>query len=325
MEASANHRRSRWDRAPVLDGRGRQKHAQLTERDIEIFKLLGRYRYLSIDDIHAFVGGSRKGLAHHVNLLSRQPNLYLNRPPQQRQSADANYRPLIYELDRRGVAVLRELGLPAISKEYHRNFTHALLVSRIMASIELGVLARPGLRLVNWDEIVVSGKTPHATVTSARPTHIPVSITFAGKEYKTEINADGKPFGIEYRGPGPQPTYRFFPGVEADLGTEPLQASDIERSSIAKKLLAYLAIEQSQNYRAHFGFPNLFVPFVTGGTTRLRSMMALLAKLTEGRGSRSILFKTFDATASRPTLSESILSSAWERVGFEPLNLSAQS
>src|SRR5271156_4603530 len=122
MDVAPNHRRSRWDRAPVLDSRGRQRHAQLTERDIEIFKLLARYRYLSIDHIHAFVGGSRKGLAHHVNLLSRQPNLYLNRPPQQRQSADANHRPMIYELDRRGVMALRELGLQVVTKHYHQNF-----------------------------------------------------------------------------------------------------------------------------------------------------------------------------------------------------------
>jgi len=62
MDALANYRRSRWDRAPALDSRGRQKRAQLTGRDLEIFKLLARYRHLSIDDIDAFVGGSRKGL-----------------------------------------------------------------------------------------------------------------------------------------------------------------------------------------------------------------------------------------------------------------------
>lgn len=322
MEALAGRRRSRWDRAPVIDCRGRQERAQLTERDIDIFKLLARYRYLSIDDIHAFVGGSRKGLAHHVNLLSRQPNLYLNRPHQQRQSADANHRPLIYELDRRGAAALRDLGLPAFSKDYHRNFAHELTVCRIIASFELGALGSKGIRFVSWSDIVASGKVPPATVKSAAPTHIPVAITMGGKEHKTEINADGKPFGLSYQASGREPLYRFFPGVEADLGTEPLQAYDFERSSIAKKFLAYVAIVEAQTYRSHLGFPNLFVPFVTTTTSRLRSMMTLLAKLTGDRGSKSIIFKTIPVSFTRAGDTEHFLAEPWQRVGFDPLALS---
>ncbi len=61
------------------------------------------------------------------------------RPHQQRQNADANYRPLIYELDERGSRVLRERGLPFLPKSYHHNFAHELMVAQITASIELGV------------------------------------------------------------------------------------------------------------------------------------------------------------------------------------------
>jgi hypothetical protein len=318
MEAPEKHRRSRWDRAPVLDSRGRQKLAQLTERDIAIFKLLARYRYLSIDDIHAFVGGSRKGLAHHINLLSRHPNLYLNRPSQQRQSADANHRPMIYELDRRGITVLREIGLTVAAKDYHRNFAHEVMVCSVMASFELGARNTQDVRLVSWQEILASGKVPSSTARSPRPTHIPVSFRIGSKDHHAEINADGKPFGIEYRLPGEKPLYRFFPGIEADMGTEPLTTQDIERSSIAKKLLAYLAIEQQGIYRSHFGFPNLFVPFVTPGTTRARSMMDLLVKLTEGRGSMTILFKSFPPIAS---IDRPMIRAPWERVGFAPLKI----
>ena len=51
-----------------------------TERDIEIFKLLVRFRYLPSDYIHAFVGGNEKALSRRLNLLARKPNLYLARP-----------------------------------------------------------------------------------------------------------------------------------------------------------------------------------------------------------------------------------------------------
>src|SRR5271163_1450338 len=99
MDALAKQKRarnSRWSREPVLDA-GMPAVARVTERDIEIFKLLARYRYLPVDDIHAIVGGELKPVVHRLNLLSRKPNLYINRPHQQRQAADANYRRLVYE------------------------------------------------------------------------------------------------------------------------------------------------------------------------------------------------------------------------------------
>ena len=62
---------------------------------------LGTATYRAIY-IHAFIGGNAKALTRRLNLLSRKPNLYLARPHQQRESASANHRPLIYELDERG-------------------------------------------------------------------------------------------------------------------------------------------------------------------------------------------------------------------------------
>ena len=88
-------RNSRWTRHPVIDG-GRALVAYPTERDVELFKLLARYRYLPTDYIHAFIGGNGKALCRRLNLLSRKPNFYLSRPEQQRESASANHRPLIY-------------------------------------------------------------------------------------------------------------------------------------------------------------------------------------------------------------------------------------
>ena len=155
-------RNSRWSRDPVMGPHGASV-AYLTDRDIEVFKLLARYRYLSSDYIHAFVGGSAKALNHRLNLLSRKPNLYLVRPLQQRHSAAANYRPLIYALDERGARALRERGLPAPAKPSHHNFAHEVMVDQIMASIELGVKANPSVRLISWAEILGSDRTPSAT------------------------------------------------------------------------------------------------------------------------------------------------------------------
>jgi hypothetical protein len=71
-------RNSRWTRDPVVGRAAVAVHP--TDRDIEIFHLLSRFRYLPSDYIHALVGGNEKALSHRLNLLSRKPNLYLARP-----------------------------------------------------------------------------------------------------------------------------------------------------------------------------------------------------------------------------------------------------
>jgi hypothetical protein len=320
MDSLAASRNSRWDRAPVRGASGLPQRARVTERDIEIFKVLARYRYLTIDDLHGFVGGSRKGLSHHLGLLCREPNLYLRRPPQQRASADANYRPLVYELDQRGRTILSEYGLAMPPRTEHRNFDHELMACRILASFELGTISNPALRFIPWDVILSSPKTPESTRRALRPTHIPVSIALNGKGHAIEICADGKPFGIEYQAPGQRSAYRFFPGIEADTGTEPLQSYDVERSSIFKKFVAYLSIEEKKTYRSHFGFPNFFVPFVTTTEVRMRSMISLLEKVTDGRGSRVILFKCYLSAAASPQFSQ-VLTDPWRRAGYPSLAL----
>ena len=92
---SLKRRNSRWDDAPVLDKSGQAKAACITPRDIDgIFKPLTRYRYLPVDYIHALSGGSLDYLVNRLNLLCREPNRYVARPPQQRANAGANHRRL---------------------------------------------------------------------------------------------------------------------------------------------------------------------------------------------------------------------------------------
>src|ERR1700704_5512953 len=164
MDALSNKlkRNSRWTREPTWSG-DQAAVVYPTDRDIEIFKLLARYRYLPSDYIHAFVGGSMNALSRRLNFLSRKPNLYLARPHQQRDNAKANHRRLIYELDERGSRVLRERGLSFLPKSYHRNFAHELMVAQIMASVELGTKENKNIRHITWPEILASEKTPKAT------------------------------------------------------------------------------------------------------------------------------------------------------------------
>jgi len=313
---------SRWTRDPVRNDDGSEVVAYPTDRDIEVFKLLARFHYLPADYIHAFVGGSAKALGRRLNLLSRKPNLYLARPPQQRQSAAANHRPLIYMLDDRGARVLRERKALPWPKRVHRNFAHELMVAQIGASIELGAREHRAIRVITWPEILANDKTPRVTRETGTAS-IRVAYSLNSENCTTELTADGSPFGVE-RTLGGIRSYLFFPGIEADCGTEPIDPRDSQRSSIAKKFAAYSAIAQQGLYRSHFGFPNFFVPFITTNRSRMESMMLLLERITGGHGSKMFLFKTFPLfiSAEKPPLPIGhMLTEPWERAGFAPFHL----
>ena len=289
----------------------------LSAHDIAIFAVLARYRYLPADYIHAIAGGSFKYLVERLGVLSREPNLFVVRPPQQRENAAANHRPLIYELDHRGVRVLQERGIAVQRQRVPANFAHELMACQVMASFELGARER-GARLITWPDILNSRSLPDATRHSPRPFHIPVR--YEGSDL--HIAADAQPFGIE-RSIAGERSYYFCPGIEADCGTEPVDSSDFARSSIYKKFVLYLAIEAQGAYRTHFGFPNFYVPVITTSEARVRSMMELLARITGGCGSKIFLFKTFPALTSferPPSPSGRMLTEAWQRVGHPPFN-----
>ncbi len=58
----------------------------------------------------------------------------------------------------------------------------------------------------------------------------------------------------------------------------------------------------------------------------MQSMMQLLEKITEGRGSKMFLFKTFPAFTSfekPPPPTGHMLTEPWHRVGYSPLFLTS--
>jgi hypothetical protein len=137
----------------------------------------------------------------------------------------------------------------------------------------------------------------------------------------THVAADGLPFGIARLIVG-RPAYYFCPGIEADCGTGPVDASDFARSSIYKKFVLYLAVEAQGIHRSHFGFPNLYVPVITTTEIRAQSMMDVLKRITGGSGSPIILFKTFPAFTSfeKPPPPSGRMLTEEQRVGNPPFN-----
>src|SRR5689334_1576774 len=123
-------RRSRMRRAPT----GRR--VELSERDIELFNLLTRYRLLRSNFLYAFLGGkSETRFKERLGHLYHEGR-YINRPEQQWQFANSRYMPVVYELDVQGEQALRLVGRMEPTSPILRNgrtgalrqFMHQLMI-----------------------------------------------------------------------------------------------------------------------------------------------------------------------------------------------------
>ncbi len=313
-----------------------EKNIEITERDIEIFRLLGRYRYLRSTHLFALTGGkSKKRFVERLGHLYHEGG-YLNRPAQQWQAINARYMPAVYELGDAGRRVLEHHGArhdgtafrsphgrPSVARQYH----HELMICDIISSIEIGVRADPNLRFISWREILASPKMPEATRNSAHPFAVPVLVSYACPRTKNTYRCD-KPlipdalFGIEYAKNG-QKGYRFF-ALEADRNTEPAFRGDLQQTSYLRKILQYREIVARSIYKTRWGLPNLLVLNVTTNDRHMQNLMRLVEEVTGGTGSTCLLFKTMPSLASleqAPLPTSHMLAAPWQRVAYEQLYL----
>ncbi len=285
------------------------KRLMLTDRDIAIFRLLSQYRYLRSTYIHAFVGG-----ASETRFKERLGDLFhegfLDRPSQQWEFTDARHVPAVHELGERGRRILGECaGRDCEARTYlaahaHRQFRHGLMICECLASIELAVRERAGLRFMPWGEIVA--KAPAET----RATAVPFKLALPGGAIIPDAI-----FGLEYQADG-RKTYRFF-ALEADRGTMPVSRAGTGQTSHLAKLALYRQAIEGMHHKRHWGVPNLLVLTLTTDVRRLADMLAKL-----GGEHPRFLFKAAsqrELTAPMPGLLDDI----WKRAGLPPFRIDA--
>lgn len=306
------------------------KRIELSARDIEIFKLLYRYRYLRSTFLHAFIRGSENRFKERIGDLYHEGG-FINRPKAQWQYANARYMPVIYELDTPGLEVLKTTGhlhafeqSPFIPRTgTHKQFAHAVMICDILASVELGTLHSGNLQYISSQDILV--KAPDHTKRSMKPFSMPVTISHTSKrsglsqQVKTAVVPDAV-FGLEYADSSNQKSYRFF-ALEADRNTMPVKRSNLNQSSYVKKLLAYREIMSRKIYASQLGLPNLMLLTVTNNERHTRNIMQTLLELS-GTGSKRFLFKTMHTLGDfqkAPEPTPHMLTEAWQRTGHEPL------
>lgn len=279
----------------------------LSERDIEIFRALARYRYLRSTYLHAFAGG-----ASETRFKERLGDLFhegfLDRPENQWQFAESRHRPVVYELGRGAKQVLAERGVfeaprTFLSAGAHRQFPHSVMICEVIASIELATHGAGSLSFIPWPEILA--RAPEKTRASPSPYRIPVS---TGAVFPDGI------FGLEYRSED-RKSYRFF-ALEADRGTMPIVRSRKVETSYLGKLAAYRDILAHQVHRVRLGIPNLLVLTVATSEARMRE---IIRKLEERAGGNAAFLFMAIAGDTRPL--PHLLLEPWVRAGFPPLRI----
>jgi hypothetical protein len=287
------------------------KRLELSARDIEIFKLLARYRYLRSTYIHAFVGGvSEKRFKERIGDLFHEG--YIDRPEQQWEFARAQYLPAVYENGAGATRALRELGITIddartfLATSAHRQFQHSLMTCEILASLDLGLRANPHLRFIPWPEILA--RAPE----TVRACGVPLRLPVPSDGY---LVPDGL-FGLEYAH-GDTKAYRFF-ALEADRGTMPVLRSTAGQTSYLRKVAAYREIIAHRVHKAQWGLPNLLVLTVTANESRVQE---IIRRVQDGAGGGpAFLFKAL-GTPDLTTPKLQLLFEPWLRAGFPPLRI----
>ena len=262
---------------------------QITSRDIEILKLLNRYRYLRRTFIHALLSTplDQGRLRHRIYALSAAK--YLREPEQQKRSANYRYTPRIYELAPRGKEVLQEADIPLIEWNGSANeFWHQLMISDLVASIEIGCMWRGLPFKTRWD---VLGRMPFH-LSSSRGVVRPDELFSVGDTHFV---------------------------LEADRGTE----TNIKRWS--EKIDKYSDVLQSRAYQTQWGLQSLVILNTFISTTKAENVRTYISDFL-GKKSRSLCFRGMKILGSHDVAPQpilSILDDPWHRAGHEPLTILA--
>ena len=304
MERKSRHSRSR-----------QKDRFYISEQDLEILRLLARYRYLRTTFIQAHTGRDRSSVNYALRKLFDQG--YIDKPREQRRGYNNLYCPDIYELDGKGNGLLLERGIREfeITRLYRqkvngpvKNFAHSMMICDALASLELGVRQSPDCQFIGWQEIV-------ARAEATNPMKLPCTVahTHANGRYErleTHIVPDGL-FGIRY----PNGQAAFF-ALEAEH-YNPIEPTNLGRASFLKKLLAYRDIAKTGVYKTNLKIPNLRVLVVSPTEERVRHQIQLTERIA--KASNLFLFNVIPVQEELPNAPPpfpELFTVPWQRAGM---------
>jgi Replication-relaxation len=251
----------------------------LTERDIEIIKLVAHHRFMrSTHIVDLLSRASRQGTLRRLERLFHKG--YLTRPPAQLEwyRAGGGSSPMVYSLGNEGIALLaagfgfRRTAVDWTAKARtakRGEIEHALEITDFMVALEIACRRHGKLRVLYLDDILAT-IAPQHTRDNPRPYFWPVPVHWQGREVTIHPIPD-KIFGIEALD-RPEGRNRKWFFLEADRGTMPAVRHDLAKTSFLRKLLAYAHTYRANLHTDIYGFANMRVLTVTKGRRRIESL-----------------------------------------------------
>lgn len=261
----------------------------ITERDVLILSLVGRYRLIASHHLLRLIDGSRQhlirrlGRLYHAGLLERpRAQLFLN---------DRSSRGFAYVLADDGRKLLKQRGLPHPSTlPRFRSVTsalslaHSLRVADVVSRFESLALQR-GWRFVPHEDWF--GKES----ATARSSQIRwrVRLSDKGRRIDTAVIPDA---AFALHSSSAHPAYFL---IECDRGTMPLHRGSLSLSSIHRKVLAYIETRSAGRLWKRFSIPSFRVLVIAETTRRMKSLQAVTASHFRRGDSGLFLFASMDA------------------------------
>lgn len=286
METSS--RLTRFERSSELP------NIQLTERDIEILRLVYKHRFLRSTHAIKILGGSAQTILRRLQLLYH--HAFLERPSFKRQIYRwGGTEPYVYSLGPKGAEVLKQITsaqprradwLSQRPAERFESVDHGLMVTELIVRIQASCRQMSRIRFIDPDEITreLLDQLPQ----DRRVFRWRVNVVHEGIPNQIEVVPD-QIFGLHYldRPKGENKVYFF---LEADRGTMPVVRSTLNQSSVFKKLLGYYESWRQELLVQKFGIARFRVLTVTSSFERALHLVEANRKLNNGKGSRIFLF-----------------------------------
>ena len=294
------------------------RRTEVNDRDIAgILTPLSIYRYQPTSFLAAWSGRSRKVINQRARLLKRRPNCYIGVAEHEHNFL---YKEDFYYLDENGydaLGICREHG-----EARNQHFNHRVMVDTAVASLDMGAAAA-GARVLLPEELRAH---PRFKPDDARhPFAFKVKIAHqfeTGRDVRETFYVPDSVRGYQLA------AGYFFIKLEAETGEnriEPLSGG-LRPTSFLKKFLCDQFIFSNELYKTQWGMPSLLTLVVTPNQARIDTMKELILRLTDGKGSKHVLFHTFPTlkTKGQKVLPmPELFTDPWQRAGHPDFSFTA--
>ena len=279
---------------------------QLTERDIEIVRIVSDNRFVRSTHISQLLAANHEKISRRLHALYH--HAYIDRPDAQKEYYRAGSDKMIYALANRGAQLLiHHHGIEVANVDWSRkNFEakrafvlHQLAIVDLRVALILAARARPELTLIEPHELIAA--MPAATRNAAKPLAWRVKVQHKGAPQEIGVNPDYA-FAIRFAD-----VSRRCYLVECDRGTMPVERAGLKQTSLVKKLLVYQHAHKQKLHVRQFDWKAFRVLFVTNTGARADNIRAAIHRTADLKNS-----ELFYITDRHALTGADILTHAWQ-------------